>query len=67
MFRVARPMRRIAIGLCESAWIAELLEHGLLKGSFIPPIEIRDLRDWTRDRRQLVKERTSEVNRLRTL
>jgi len=60
-------MRRIAIGLCESAWIAELLEHGLLKGSFIPPIEIRDLRDWTRDRRQLVKERTSEVNRLRTL
>jgi hypothetical protein len=40
------------------------LEHGLLRGSFIPPIEIRDLRDLTRYRRQLVNTHSAEVNRL---
>ncbi|WP_258190099.1 IS110 family RNA-guided transposase, partial [Candidatus Hakubella thermalkaliphila] len=44
--------------------MAQLLEHGLLRGSFIPPMAIRDLRDLTRYRRQLVNDRTSEVNRL---
>ena len=48
----------------DSEWIAELLEHGLLRGSFIPPREIRDLRDLTRYRRRLVQTRSSEVNRL---
>jgi transposase len=48
----------------DSEWIAELLGHGLLRGSFIPPREIRDLRDVTRYRRRLVQMRTSEVNRL---
>lgn len=48
----------------DSQWIAQLLEHGLLRGSFIPPQEVRDLRDLTRYRRQLVHERTREVNRL---
>ncbi len=32
----------------DSGWIADLLAHGLLKGSFIPPEDIRDLRDLTR-------------------
>lgn len=45
-------------------WIAELLEHGLLAGSYIPEAVIRDLRDLTRYRRKLVQQRTDEVNRL---
>lgn len=56
------PGRKTDVKDCE--WIAQLLEHGLLNGSFIPPREIRDLRDLTRYRRQLVHEHTSEVNRL---
>jgi transposase len=56
------PGRKTDVKDCE--WIAQLLEHGLLKGSFIPPLEIRDLRDLTRYRRQLVHEHTAEVNRL---
>jgi transposase len=56
------PGRKTDVKDCE--WIAELLEHGLLRGSFIPPREIRDLRDVTRYRRRLVQMRASEVNRL---
>jgi len=56
------PGRKTDVKDCE--WLAELLEHGLLKGSFIPPQAIRDLRDLTRYRRRLVEMRTSEVNRL---
>lgn len=56
------PGRKTDVKDCE--WIAELLEHGLLKGSFIPPVEIRDLRDLTRYRRKLVETHTSEVNRV---
>jgi len=45
-------------------WIAQLLQHGLLKGSFIPPRTQRELRDLTRHRTQLVEEKTRTVNRL---
>src|SRR5947208_11391755 len=45
-------------------WIAQLLQHGLLKGSFIPPRAQRELRDLTRHRAQLVEEKTRTVNRL---
>jgi transposase len=48
----------------DSEWVAELLEHGLLRGSFIPAREIIDLREMTRYRRRLVQMRSSEVNRL---
>src|SRR5438876_4947549 len=48
----------------DSEWIAELLRHGLLKASFIPPKPIRDLRDLVRYRKTLVQERAQEVNRL---
>ena len=34
--------------VCDAAWLAELLEHGLLRGSFVPPAAIRELRDLTR-------------------
>lgn len=45
-------------------WIGELLQHGLLKASFIPPQPIRELRDLTRHRRRLVQEKSSVVNRI---
>src|SRR5690349_8795516 len=48
----------------DAEWLADLLRHGLLKASFIPPQPIRELRELTRYRAKLVQERTSEVNRL---
>ena len=48
----------------DSEWLADLLQHGLVKASFIPPVEQRDRRDLTRQRTQLVRERTSVINRL---
>jgi transposase len=50
--------------ILDCAWIAQLLEHGLLRGSFVPPAPIRDLRDLTRHRRALMQERTRVANRL---
>ena len=47
-----------------SEWLADLLRHGLLRASFIPPAPIRDLRALTRYRKTLVQEHTAEVNRL---
>jgi transposase len=51
----------------DAAWLAELLEHGLLQPSFIPPREIRDLREVTRYRRKLVQERAAQVNRIQKI
>ena len=48
----------------DSEWIADLLRHGLLRASFIPPSPIRVLRELTRYRKTLVQERAQEVNRL---
>lgn len=48
----------------DAEWLADLLRHGLLRGSFVPPREQRHLRDLTRQRSKLVEERTREVNRL---
>jgi transposase len=48
----------------DADWLAELLAHGLLRGSFIPPLPQRDLRDLTRQRTNLVRERATVVNRL---
>src|SRR5437763_877877 len=48
----------------DSEWLADLLRHGLLRASFIPPAPIRELRELTRYRQTLVQERTAEVNRL---
>lgn len=45
-------------------WIAQLLQHGLLKGSFIPPRSQRELRDLTRQRTQLLGEHSRIVNRI---
>lgn len=48
----------------DAEWIADLLHHGLLKGSFIPPASQRELRELTRYRVSLVQERARTVNRL---
>ena len=47
-----------------SEWLLELLQHGLIRGSFIPPAPIRALRDLTRHRTSLIEERTRAVNRV---
>jgi transposase len=48
----------------DSQWIAQLLQCGLLRGSFIPPKSIRELRDLTRQRSQLVAEKAAVANRI---
>lgn len=48
----------------DAEWIADLLQHGLLRGSFIPSAPQRELRELTRYRTSLVEERAREVNRL---
>jgi transposase len=51
----------------DSAWIAQLVEHGLVRASFVPPRPIRRLRDLTRYRAALTAERTREKQRLEKL
>lgn len=48
----------------DAEWIAQLLQHGLLQASFVPPPPIRELRDLTRHRTTLLQERTRVVNRI---
>src|SRR5262249_23323025 len=48
----------------DGQWIAQLLQHGLLKASFVPPQPVRELRDLTRQRTQLIQERSAAVHRL---
>jgi transposase len=48
----------------DSEWIAELLRHGLLKASFIPPLGQRELRELTRHRTNFVHERATLINRI---
>src|SRR5438552_12625966 len=48
----------------DAVWLADLLAHGLVKASFVPPTEIRELRDLTRTRRQLVRQRVQHVQRI---
>jgi transposase len=56
------PGRKRDVG--DAQWLAELLRHGLLRGSFVPDRPARELRELTRYRSSLVRERTAEVNRL---
>lgn len=48
----------------DAEWLADLLCHGLLRASFVPPRSLRELRDLTRYRRKLVESRSAERNRL---
>lgn len=56
------PGRKTDVG--DAAWLAELLEHGLLRGSFVPPEQVRRLRDVTRYRKKLIQTHTSECQRI---
>ncbi len=61
----AVPGTKTDVRDCE--WLADLLRHGLLKASFIPPLEIRELRELVRYRQTLIKEVTAVVNRTQKL
>ena len=58
----AVPGKKTDVRDCE--WLADLLRHGLLRASFIPPAPIRAIRELTRYRKTLVQERVDEANRL---
>ena len=51
----------------DAVWLAKLTERGMLRPSFVPPTEIRDLRDYTRLRTDLTRERTRHYSRLEKL
>jgi len=51
----------------DAEWIAQLLQYGLLRGSFVPPRPLRELRDLTRHRAQLSGEHTRVANRIHKL
>jgi transposase len=51
----------------DAAWLAQLGAHGLVRGSFVPPEPIRQLRDLTRTRTTVVRERAHEIQRLEKL
>ncbi len=61
----AVPGRKTDIKDCQ--WIAELLQHGLLRGSFVPPTPIRQLRDLTRMRASLRQDHTTIANRMQKI
>lgn len=61
----AVPGRKTDTKDCE--WIADLLQHGLLQGSFVPPTPIQDLRDLTRYRAELTQAQNRVANRIQKL
>src|SRR5262252_1276028 len=58
----ALPGRKTDVKDCE--WLADLLQHGLLRGSFVPPTDIQDLRDLTRYRAELTQTQNRVANRI---
>lgn len=48
----------------DAMWIADLLAHGLIRGSFVPPAPVQELRSLTRTRKQLVREKIQHVHRI---
>jgi transposase len=48
----------------DAMWIADLLAHGLIRASFVPPVPVQELRDLTRTRKQLVREVAQHVQRI---
>ena len=63
----ARHLRNVPgrkTDVADAMWIAELVEHGLVRPSFVPPKPIRELRNLTRYRRAQIQERTRETQRL---
>ena len=60
----AHALRGRKTDVKDAEWLADLLRHGLLKASFIPPLEIRELRELTRYRESLVREQSAVANRI---
>lgn len=56
------PGRKTDVG--DATWLAELLAHGLVRSSFVPPARIQELRDLTRTRKQLVREMSQHTLRI---
>lgn len=63
----ARALRGRKTDRKDAQWLADLLRHGLLQPSFIPPPEIRELRELTRYRESLVREQSAVANRIQKL
>jgi transposase len=61
----AVPGRKTDVKDCE--WLADLLAHGLIRASFIPPADIREVRDLTRHRKSLIRDRVTAANRVHKL
>jgi transposase len=61
----AVPGRKTDVKDCD--WLADLLAHGLIRASFIPPPEIRALRELTRHRKSLIRDRARVLNRIHKL
>ena len=65
--RDAKGFKARKTDVIDAEWLADLLRHGLLKPSFIPPLHIRELRELTRYRESLVREQTALSNRIQKL
>ncbi|WP_062213070.1 IS110 family transposase [Streptomyces sp. NBRC 109706] len=66
----ARHMKNVPgrkTDVADSEWICRMVEHGLVRPSFVPPPAIRQLRDLTRYRTEVIRERTREAQRLEKL
>jgi transposase len=65
--RDAKGYKARKTDVIDAEWLADLLRHGLLKPSFIPPLPLRELRELTRYRESLVREQTALANRIQKL
>jgi transposase len=65
--RDAKGYKARKTDVIDAEWLADLLRHGLLKASFIPPLVIRELRELTRYRDALIRERAQLANRVQKL
>lgn len=65
--REAKGLKARKTDVIDAEWLADLLRHGLLRPSFIPPRHIRELRELTRYRESLVREQMSLANRIQKL
>lgn len=65
--RDAKGFKARKTDVLDAEWLADLLRHGLLKPSFIPPRHIRELRELTRYRESLIRQQTALANRIQKL
>jgi transposase len=65
--RDAKGFKARKTDVIDAQWLADLLRHGLLKPSFIPPRHIRELRELTRYRESLIRQQTALANRIQKL